>query len=278
MKKLIIFCDGGLGNRLGVLIGGIIFAKQLKREYIICWPENTWCGCNFNDLFEFKTDLINLSINELFENNLYNKFLIHENQTNYKIDQYYPNIENLNLFKTIEDDIVIYYHNSIPNFFNESEILEILKKFKIKNEILDEVYNFCKLKNINNKTLGIHFRKTDFKNFLNEDEIYNYIISNIKTNFFICSDSSETEQKFNILENVFIYPKKNYVEKLKDGSWNDIIKDNEGREFDFNVKRSKDSVIEGFIDLLILSRTKIIVESHSTFLKFSKLYSNIDIF
>ena len=45
----------------------------------------------------------------------------------------------------------------------------------------------------------------------------------------------------------------------------------------FNVNRSKESVIEGFIDLLILSRTKIIVESHSTFLKFAKLYNKINL-
>ena len=86
MKKLIIFCDGGLGNRLGVLIGGILTAKELNREPIICWPENTWCGCSFDDLFCPQYELIGLDINTLFSQNVNSKFLIHENQTNLSID------------------------------------------------------------------------------------------------------------------------------------------------------------------------------------------------
>jgi hypothetical protein len=277
MKKLIIFCDGGLGNRLSVLIGGFIFSKKFNRKTIICWPQNNWCGCGFNDIFDNEETVITDNINELFYKNLNNKFFIHENQTDYKIESYYPNLQNYNLLSSNEDENLIYYNNSIPDFFSLEEILETLKQFKIKSKIIDKVSNFCNDNNINSETRGIHFRKTDFKNFLNEDEIYNLISSKPTVNYFICSDSFETEQKFKSLKNVLIFPKNNYVEKFKDGGWNDLIKDNEGREFDFNIKRSKDSVIEGFIDLLILSKTKIIVESHSTFLKFSKYYNLINI-
>lgn len=277
MKKLIIFCDGGLGNRLGVLIGGILTAQQLNRTPILCWPENTWCGCNFNDLFDSEYEVLNLDINELFTQNKSKKFIIHENQTNLQLEQYYPNLETIDFFKNIKDEIVIYYHNSIPNYFNQNEVLSILDKFKIKFYIKDKVINFCEEKNIDSNTVGIHFRKTDFQHFLNEEETYKYIISNPQINFFICSDSFETEEKFNILSNVITYPKNHYVKKLKGGTWNDLIIDNEGRQFNFNVNRTKESVIEGFIDLLILSRTNIIIESHSTFLKFAKLYKNINI-
>jgi hypothetical protein len=100
---------------------------------------------------------------------------------------------------------------------------------------------------------------------------------NPQTNFFICSDSLETEKKFDILNNVIIYPKNSYVTKLVDGSWNDLTIDNEGRQMKFNVNRSRESVIEGFIDLLILSKTNIVVNSHSSFLKFAKLYNKINI-
>ena len=277
MKTLTIFCDGGLGNRLSVLIGGFLFAQKFNRKAIICWPENNWCGCSFTDIFDYHESVINLNINELFYKNSNNKFLIHENQTNYKIDHYYPNFENYNNFCFSEDKNLIYYNNAVPDFFSLEQVLETLRQFKIKTEIVDKVLNFCNDNNINSETRGIHFRKTDFKNFLNEDEIYNIILSKPIINYFICSDSFETEQKFKDLQNVYVYPKFNYVEKFKDGNWNDLIKDSEGREFDFNIKRSKDSVIEGFVDLLILSRTKIIVESHSTFLKFSKYYSTINL-
>ena len=81
--------------------------------------------------------------------------------------------------------------------------------------------------------------------------------------------------KFNQLENTVVFPKTQYVEKLKDGGWNDLTTDNEGRVFNFNVNRPKQSVIEAFIDLLLLSRTQILVNSVSSFLNFAKLYSKI---
>jgi hypothetical protein len=278
MKKLIIFCDGGLGNRLGVLIGGILTAQKLNRTPILCWPENTWCGCSFNNLFDSKYQIINLDINELFSQHINDKFMIHENQTNLELEQYYPSLDTIDFFKNIKDKDVIYYHNSIPNYFSQEEILNVLSKFIIKPIIKSKVIDFCDKNKINNDTLGIHFRKTDFQSFLNEDDIYDVIIKNPSINYFICSDSLETEEKFNILNNVFTYPKNNYVKKLQEtGSWNDLTIDNEGRQFNFNVNRSKESVIEGFIDLLILSKTNIVVESHSTFLKFAKLYKNINL-
>lgn len=277
MKKLIIFCDGGLGNRLGVLIGGILVAKKLNRIPFICWPENTWCGCSFNDLFDSKYEVINLNINELFNKYKHDKFIIHENQTDLILEHYYPNLENINLFKSNDDKILIYYHNSIPEYFTDDEVLLTLKEFSIKSSINDKVIRFCNENKINYNTLGIHFRKTDFQYFLNEEEIFNYIKSSHENSFFICSDSFETEEKFSMLNNVKIYPKNNYVEKLKEGSWNEFIIDNEGRQFNFNVNRTKESVIEGFIDLLILSRTNIMIDSHSTFLKFAKLYNKINI-
>ena len=277
MKKLIVFCDGGLGNRLGVLIGGILTAQKLNRTPILCWPENTWCGCSFDDLFTSEYDSINLNINDLFSQNLKNKFMIHENQTTFQLEQYSPNLENIELLKNVEDDTIVYYHNSIPSYFNQEEVLIILNKFKIKQDIKNKVNDFCKHNNIDSNTLGIHFRKTDFQHFLNEEETFEYIKSNPEINYFICSDSLETEEKFVILDNVIRYSKDYYVEKLKKGLWNDLITDNEGRDFNFNINRSKESVIEGFIDLLILSKTNIIIESHSTFLKFAQLYKKIEI-
>lgn len=277
MKKLIIFCDGGLGNRLGVLIGGILVAQKLDRVPTLCWPENNWCGCHFDDLFSSKYEVVSFSINELFAQNKSSKFIIHENQTNLHLEQYYPSLDTINRFEKIEDETVVYYHNSIPDYFNQDEILDTLAQFNIKPHIKNRVTDFCAEKSISSSTLGIHLRKTDFQSFLNEEETYNYIASNSQTNFFICSDSFETEQKFSILSNVIVYPKNHYVEKLKEGSWNASITDNEGRHFNFNVNRSKESVIEGFIDLLILSKTTPIVESHSTFLKFAKLYKNINL-
>lgn len=277
MKNLIIFCDGGLGNRLGALIGGVLTAKQLNREPIICWPENTWCGCSFDDLFESVANVIQLDINTLFNKHKTSPFLIHENQTKLDINQLYPNKANIDTLIESEEDIIIYYHNSIPEHYSETSVLEVLSQLQIKNTIKKAVSEYCIERNINETLFGIHFRKTDFQFFLNEDDVYNHIKSKPDDRFFICSDSLETEEKFSILDNVSSYPKNNYVKKLAEGSWNNLTTDNEGRSMTFNVNRSKESVIEGFIDMLILSKTNIIVDSHSSFLKFAKLYNKLKI-
>lgn len=277
MKKLTIFCDGGLGNRLGVLIGGMLTSNKLKRMPILCWPENSWCGCSFTDLFHNEYELINLNINELFNQNKYNTFLIHENQTDLQINHCYPSLENVESLKNNNDENIIYYHNSLPDYYNQEQVLSILSIFRVKNEIKNILEEFCNQNVIDLKTFGIHLRKTDFINFINEEESFKYIESKPNVKFFICSDSSETEEKFLTLSNVFAYKKKYYVEKLKEGDWNDLIVDTEGRRFNFNVNRSRESVKEAFIDLLILSRTNIITQSHSSFLNFAKLYKNIPI-
>jgi predicted RNA-binding protein len=103
--------------------------------------------------------------------------------------------------------------------------------------------------------------------------MFSSIISDKKSGYFVCSDDKATEDKFNELKNVLVYPKTSYVEKLVDGEWTTKIKDSEGRIFPYNVDRSKQSVIEAFIDLLILSRTNIIIRNKSSFLGWAKIYA-----
>jgi hypothetical protein len=276
MKKIIIFCDGGLGNRLGVLIGGIITAKKLNLDYEICWPANSWCGCDFVDLFDTNKNIINKNINELFLEDSEDVFLIHENQTKSKLKKIYSHsLQTLELLKNCENNI-IYYHNQIPKYYNKSEIINTLSSLKIKKNIIDEVKKFSKEHDIENR-IGIHIRKTDFLPKVDDKIIFDGII-NSNNLFFVCSDDSETEKNFSNLLNVVIHNKKNYAEKLNPStSWNDKTVDYEGREFYFNIKRNSESVIEAFIDMLILSRTKIHNNTMSTFLTFANHYSNLNL-
>ena len=56
-RKIKILCDGGLGNRIAGLLGGLITADRLKLEPLISWPRNNWCGAAFDDLFEEDDDM-----------------------------------------------------------------------------------------------------------------------------------------------------------------------------------------------------------------------------
>lgn len=280
MRKTIIFCDGGLGNRLNSLLGGLFIAEKTESTPIICWPENNWCGCSFKDLFITDIDVVNDDINKIFESNIDNIFLIHENQTKFNLSkQYNHSLESLNEILNKNEDIV-YYHSILPSYINIDFVLNKLENLKIKTEVINQVKIFIEQNNINKNTYGILFRKTDYASnpsiSLNDNEIYNHIKSDPSLKYYICSDDKNTEDKFNELENVFVYPKTSYVEKFKEGGWNDFIIDNEGRPNNFNVNRPRQSVIEAFIGLLVLSQTNIIVDVPSTFLHFAKYYSYIN--
>lgn len=271
-----IFCDGGLGNRMGCLIGGLYFAKETNRTPIVIWPENNWCGCSFEDLFEFTMEFKNWGLNETVSNTNNFDYVVHEFSqfSQFNLNLFQNNYESLIHFKEKKTNVV-YYHNVIPEYIDEQIQLNHLKNLKINIKILQEVKTFLN-KFGNKKVYGIHFRKTDFHNFLNEDFYDNAIKQNLNDLFFVCSDDKETELKFKQNQNVITYEKNNYVSKLIDGSWNDGIIDSEGRRFRFNVNRSKQSVMEAFVDMLILSNTEIITpNTGSTFLNFSKLYKKI---
>lgn len=275
MRDMFVFSDGGLGNRLNSLVGGLVIADELNCNPKICWPLNNWCWANFNDLFDTNFTVLNQSINELFvdENLIY---LIHENQIGKTFKKTFDHsLTSLKKIKETNENI-IYFHNKLPSFVDSNLILTKLKKLQIKKDIINHVEKFCIENNINKNTKGVHLRKTDHGRQLDSNIIFDEIQKNQNQSYFVCSDDSKTEQEFSQLKNVKIFSKTSYVEKLIDGSWTSKIKDTDGRIFPYNVNRPSQSVIEGFIDLLILSRTNIIIKNKSSFLGWAKIYSMID--
>lgn len=277
MRRMFVFSDGGLGNRLNSLIGGLMSADYTSSQPIICWPINNWCGCNFDDLYSTNLVVTNDNLHSVFlEDNRH--YIIHDNQTDKKlINQYYHSLESLDKLKNTSEDIV-YFHNKIPNYFTENLFYEKLKNFKIKKNIIEVVDKFCIENNITRQTKGVHLRKTDHGKQLDSDLVFSQIEADKNNQYFICSDDKDTEDYFNTLPNVRVLPKTSYVEKLVDGAWTTSIKDTEGRTFSYNVNRSTQSVIEAFADLLILSRTNIIIRNKSSFLGWAKIYSKLDSF
>ena len=73
MSNVIIYCNGGLGNRFGALISGLALAKSINKEPIICWSENNWCGCSFQDLFNTNYIVVQKTTKELVKEMLQQK-------------------------------------------------------------------------------------------------------------------------------------------------------------------------------------------------------------
>jgi hypothetical protein len=114
---------------------------------------------------------------------------------------------------------------------------------------------------------GIQIRKTDFgSNGADDQNLYNVIEGRSDANFFVCSDDKDVERRFSALPNVHIYQKQAHVEKLVSGDWNSQTADRSGRVYACNVNRGALSVLEAIVDLLILSKSKVVRTSGSTFL------------
>jgi hypothetical protein len=285
MKTLVAYIDGGLGNRMGTLIGAMFLETYLNRKLIINWPINNWCGCNFNSLFDNDIEKTEMNLPVFLEKYNTCNFVTHEMQHNFSGYQLHPSIlSNINYInKYIEqENTILYNNNSILDFMSKENVLIQLNNLKIKSNILQYVKDFCKDNKIDKNVIGIHIRKTDGGlHNINEDIFKQNIINNKHQKYFICSDDKETELFYKNYENVIIHNKKYYVEKFnKNDDWNSTVTDINGKEYPFNVNRSEESVIEAFLDLLILSRTTLLkngVNIGSTFLKFSDLYSNLNL-
>ena len=283
MKFTYILCDHGLGNRFGSIIGGLRIAELTNTEPIICWPKNNWCQCNYEDLFElkFKVESNDFSLsltNKIQEYQLPYFFLgSFGNDLSKKIYGY--SIKEINELNQ-ENDHLFYSNCKIPktDMISANDVTRLLKSIPIKKEILKKVKNFCEKNNINKTTLGIHLRKTDTPSIADENHIFNEVKNNSSINYFLCSDSKDTESRFLKLPNVTVYQKQSEVSKIIEGEWRQSVLDQQGNKILFNINRPKEQIVDALIDMLILSRTNIKRKSKSTFCTTAERFSSLELY
>lgn len=271
-----IICDGGIGNRMNSLIAGLILAHVLDRKPTLYWPLNNWCECPFDELFESNLEVSQENINEVFAKNIDSYFMVISNPTvNQSIKYLDFSSSSIDFLKTCDKNLV-YMNNKIPDMFQKNDCYRVLSNLDIRKEILIRANKFIHEHNINNQVIAVHIRLTDNTKQIDVNQVFEQLSQNNKIRYFVCSDDQDTEIKFSQLSNVIIHNKTNFVEKLIDGTWNETITDKEGRTFNFNVNRPKDSIIEALIDVLILSRCDLSnKKAKSTFYNLAKLYSGV---
>ena len=275
-----IYCDGGLGNRLLTMFSAMHFAKKANKSFIIHWPSNNWCGCNFTDIFSNNYNVTNFNI-KFIDVHVLNEciLLIHESQISHRTE----NKRILN-GQMSQDDIVklmvdepnvFYYGNQLHTSIDPDTVIEIINELTISNQVSDKISKYDV-----SACHGIHVRKTDYgkKPFISEDQLEVEIKNNPDSKYFICSDDKDTEMKFVKHDNVLSFEKTSYAEKLVDGGWNSNIVDDVGRSFTFNVNRTKESSIDAFCDMILLSKTATRFDtSGSSFLVCSNLISKSEL-
>lgn len=61
-RRIYVFCDGGIGNRINALVSGIAIAVRFKLTMTVYWPVNSWCGAAlaefFDNAFDVRTDAL----------------------------------------------------------------------------------------------------------------------------------------------------------------------------------------------------------------------------
>ena len=266
-NKIYILADGGLGNRMAGLIAGFITADRLGMQPVICWPSNNWCGCRFNDLFDDRQHDVNcLGIRDLFHEWADRVFLTHENQIQAELRHTAAHGRHgEQLARDLRKDVV-FYTARVPEHLPADLIPKTLCRLQPHKRVQAIVNNFLEQHSIDSGTVGLHLRKTDQYN-LDEDWWYDYVQrKGAGRRYFVCSDDRDTESRFAELKNVVTFPKTHYVEKLVAGPWRqDAVQDPDGRLFPNNINRTRQSVIQAWIDLLILSETYILPTVKSSF-------------
>jgi hypothetical protein len=270
MKSIFIYCDGGFGNRYNALLSGLAIAEAGGLEPVIVWPTNNWCGASYEDIFENARVVQNRElVSFVAEKDRYHHLMVEDH-----LSMNVPNVSPSNFtdfpslleYAKATDKDVFYYVALIPQCVD----MLLVKKHLLANPfcpaIRDRAAAFLREQNLS-EFFGIQIRKTDFGAGGADDQNLFDLISKCPDKvFFVCSDDKDVERRFAALENVRIYDKQAHVEKLVEGTWNSHTADHSGRVYACNVNRGALSVMEAIVDLLILSKSKVVKTSNSTFL------------
>jgi hypothetical protein len=272
----IVYCDGGLCNRLNALIAALVLRDRFRHEWAASWPRNNWCGAALERLFTLDMPVFPHSLQHYkqFQNDFL--FLMHESQGDFRANRivHHHAVPGMDAYEALLSAAtpVFYYHNRVPPCIDLLQIRQALQHLKVKPSILEHARDFCRSNAIDETVIGVHIRKTDFGNASNDAELFKSISASPRR-FFVCSDDREVNERFGALPNCRVFEKKSFPRKmLIDGDWNAATTDSEGRRFPYNITRPADSVVEALVDLLILSVTTQVRSSASTFLDMAMIF------
>lgn len=274
----IVLCDGGLANRLNALVFALILKRRFGHDWQIAWPINNWCGAPIEALLQPPLPVLDRSLSSFQAEAM--PALMHEDQLGFGAPRYVHNktLRSFEAWKPWLDMGVLYFNNLIPDWVPQHEVLAALKELRLNAEVEQRARSFVLAQRIDREVVGVHIRKTDFGNAVNDDALFEQTKASPRRHF-ICSDAAEVNTRFATLPNCSVFTKTAFPEKRVQGAeWLHWNADAEGRVFPFNIERGAAAVVEGWIDLLILSRTGMLATSGSTFLAFARLLQAAGVF
>jgi hypothetical protein len=268
VKKLIIYCTGGLGNRMFPVSSGLILAEQSQRELCLYWPKDRICSMGFEELYDNNIRIVDENfLNSLddtqteyhakYQASVFNDHSIYGRHfLNNKLSQGSVRVGSIvDVFSDVENILV-----SDNNFMDVSHQSRV-KDFNFKSTFMGKADKISHELGINTSIMGVHARGTDFTPDINfyQTSINNLLNENPKQKIFVCSDDRVLENGlFTMFPNNTIFrSKENYTIRVGNG-------------IDIDSSTLEDSII----DLLLLSKTNFkIYNPLSTFGLYAKLLS-----
>ena len=272
--NIFIICRGGFGNRFNSLISGAYLARLYGFVPHVVWPVENGCMATYSDLFSQTLDEESLEFVQGIEDKCLN--LKHTDWTPGKTQgisiKTLAELEPLNQLLVNNRSDIVFSTDLIPTFFDCGILSVVLSKICFSKNIEEESQQFISGM-LPPSYIGLHVRRTDYRYGASADSsISEFIIANKDITFFVCSDSQSHEEYFSVHQNVVTRHKVSYVEKLVDGDWRTDKLLPDGTPLVFNVLRSRQSVIDAVIDLVILSyASRVVLTSNSTFLSTARL-------
>jgi hypothetical protein len=276
-QAILIYCDGGFGNRLNTLISGLAVARIFKLVAKVYWPRNNWCQAGFSQIFANAQDVSEHSLIDLAGTLSKALPLLHDTLgadalgVSFHSAYDYASLNDFGRDAVSSGRDLFYYPALIPPWLPlEHAVLE-LQCLTFEKTIRDEVASFvCAI--IGKPFHGLHLRRTDLNVGLSDEEVQELVRLHPHETFFVCSDDPIAEAMAAAHPHVHRRVKNDYVGKRNAvGSWNDLTADDDGRMYHSNIDRSSGSVIDGVIDLLILAHSSIVGFTGSTFQNMARL-------
>jgi len=280
-NQFMIFCDGGIANRINSLISGLTIANHFDLTYCVYWPENNWCEAAFDDIFTNKISFSNLSLSNFSGKLNECVMLLHDEIASnilgvtFNSAYKYHSLEDFNA-QVINQGKDIFFYPAVITDWVPYELIKVTLNELVFNEYIQENVRGFISRELIKPFYGVHLRRTDLNVGLTDTEVINLLKRNPKETFFVCSDDPVAESIATSFPNAYSRKKQSYVRKKNnDNDWISKSMDSDGRVSFGNIKRDKFSIIEGTIDLLILSHSRIIGYSGSTFQKLARILGEV---
>ena len=277
-SQLLIYCDGGFGNRLNALFSGLALAQALQLPHTVFWPRNNWCQAGYTDIFEAGP-----TVDERTLGNLAGTLdgcvpLLHDTmgadvlKLPFASAYAYASLDDFAQRVLPGGRDIFFYPAVMPAWIPAELITAQMRACVYQPPIRGAVIAFIE-QHIGGPFYGLHLRRTDLGVGYSDEEVRDIVQSHPKDKFFVCSDDPIAEALATVYPNVVRREKQAYVEKRNGGgNWTAATADDDGRVYRSNIDRTAASVLDAVIDLLILAHSEIVGYSGSTFQNIARLY------